>query len=112
MAILRQATHHVCTQLPNPVVSQIRNSNGHTALWIVGQVFKAERAVECPYAVIERMREHAKAANIVREAHGGRKREKHQRSGIAAPLIAPIDRELADQSGRDWIGPIALFALS
>lgn len=112
MAILGQATHHVCTQLPNPVVSQIRNSDGRTALRIVGQIFKAERAVESPYAVIERMREHAKAANIVREAHGGHKREKHQRSGIAAPLIAPVDPKLAEQGGRYWIGPIALFALS
>ena len=48
------------------------------------KVPEPERAIESTHAIIERMGQHAEAADVLREAHGSGEREERQRSSGAS----------------------------
>ncbi|MGH7160591.1 MAG: hypothetical protein ACREFS_11000, partial [Acetobacteraceae bacterium] len=63
----------------------IHNARDHAAPWVEWQRLESEPAVESPEFVIERMRQHAKASDLLRKAHGGREGKQHRRASAGRP---------------------------
>jgi hypothetical protein len=51
------------------VVEEILDAYGHAPAWIAGQILKAETAVEGAHVIVERVRQHREAADILRQGH-------------------------------------------
>ena len=50
---------------PEAAANQIRNANRHAARRIERQILKPEGRIERPHIIVQRMRQHAEAANLV-----------------------------------------------
>lgn len=91
-----------------PAPFQIDDAHDHGAVRIARRVHEPEAPIERTLPIIERMRQNAEAADIPRKSHRNRQREPQQRPRNAAPLIAPINGELAAPHRRQLIGLAAL----
>jgi hypothetical protein len=74
------------TSCPKAAANQIRDPNRHAARRNERKVFEAEGRIERPHIVIQRMRQHAEAADLLGQAHRRCERIEHQRSRNALPL--------------------------
>ena len=91
--------HASSASCPKAAAHQIRDPNRHAARRIERKVLESEGRIERPHIVIQRMREHAEAADLLGQAHRRCERIEHQRSRDALPLPPQVDRQLAQQDG-------------
>gem|GEM_PF-2928822 len=105
---LGEATSASCLKA---AANQIRDPNRHAARGIERKVFESEGCMERPHIVIQRMRQHAEAADLAGQAHRRGERIEHQRSRNTLLLPPQVDCQLAEQNGGQRVGSIALLCL-
>lgn len=93
------------------MVVYVHHAHNHGAARIERQLLEAPSFIEATHAVIERMRDHANAANGLGCAQGGFERKPQEVRGVALSLIILVYGELAEQYGRHGIGAVALLRL-
>jgi hypothetical protein len=71
----------------------------------------ARRGSKGSRVIIERMRDDAEAPNVTGNAKGRAQGEEKQRTGVAPSLVVLMDRKLAKQCRRQWVGFVALLRL-
>ena len=88
------------------IALQIDDPYRHRSPRIEGEVLEAERAIKVANTVIEWMGQDAEATDLLRHPQAGGEGEDDQRTRDTSSLMTPIDRELAQQNGRQRIGQL------
>jgi len=98
-------------RLTAKMVVYVHHAHNHGAARIERQLLEAPSFIEATHAVIERMRDHANAANGLGCAQGGFERKPQEVRGVALSLIILVYGELAEQYGRHGIGRLRCCGL-
>jgi hypothetical protein len=65
--------------------------------------------MERAHRLVERVCDNAEAADLSGGSERRAKGEQKERTGVALSLMIPVDRKLAEQCRRHWVGFVALL---
>jgi hypothetical protein len=88
---------------------EINHAHDHCAVRVEGQILDPPSTIARAHRIVERVCDNAEAADLSGGSERRAQREQKERTGVALSLMILVDRKLAEQCHRHWVGFVALL---